>query len=184
MVNGLLTIAAQPIFPTTLALPLISSPWYSVTWVMTQDGCGVHPNPSTGDRKMMGEYLLNAQGEDVVAGIRNADPIENLKTKMPEAYNQFMDITAKLEKHYKDMQDVEFTIEHRKLWMLQTRTGKRTAKSAVKIAVDMANDGLITREEAVKRVTPDQVDTMLHPQFNEEAKKNAEKSGSLFLARV
>jgi pyruvate,orthophosphate dikinase len=137
-------------------------------------------NPSTGDRKMMGEYLLNAQGEDVVAGIRNADPIENLKTKMPEAYNQFMDITAKLEKHYKDMQDVEFTIEHRKLWMLQTRTGKRTAKSAVKIAVDMANDGLISKEEAVKRVTPDQVDTMLHPQFDDQAKKNAEKSGALF----
>ena len=137
-------------------------------------------NPSTGDRKMMGEYLLNAQGEDVVAGIRNADPIENLKTKMPEAYNQFMDITAKLEKHYKDMQDVEFTIEHRKLWMLQTRVGKRTAKSAVKIAVDMANDGLITKEEAVKRVTPDQVDTMLHPQFDDQAKKNAEKAGSLF----
>ncbi len=137
-------------------------------------------NPSTGDRKMMGEYLLNAQGEDVVAGIRNADPIENLKTKMPEAYNQFMDITAKLEKHYKDMQDVEFTIEHRKLWMLQTRNGKRTAKSAVKIAVDMANDGLITKEEAVKRVTPDQVDAMLHPQFDDQAKKNAEKAGALF----
>jgi pyruvate,orthophosphate dikinase len=137
-------------------------------------------NPSTGDRKMMGEYLLNAQGEDVVAGIRNADPIENLKTKMPEAYSQFMDITAKLEKHYQDMQDVEFTIEHRKLWMLQTRNGKRTAKSAVKIAVDMANEGLITKEEAVKRVTPDQVDAMLHPQFDDSAEKNAEKSGSLF----
>jgi pyruvate,orthophosphate dikinase len=137
-------------------------------------------NPSTGERKMMGEYLLNAQGEDVVAGIRNADPIENLKTKMPEAYNQFMDITAKLEKHYKDMQDVEFTIEHRKLWMLQTRNGKRTAKSAVKIAVDMAKDGLINKEEAVKRVTPDQVDAMLHPQFDDSAKKNAEKSGALF----
>src|ERR1700690_1834806 len=137
-------------------------------------------NPSTGDRKRRGEYLLNAQGEDVVAGIRNADPIENLKTKMPEAYNQFMDITGKLEKHYKDMQDVEFTIEHRKLWMLQTRTGKRTAKFAVKIAVDMANDGLITKEEAVKRVTPEQVDTMLHPQFDDQAKKNAEKAGSLF----
>ncbi|RPJ23475.1 MAG: pyruvate, phosphate dikinase, partial [Chloroflexi bacterium] len=103
-------------------------------------------NPSTGDKKMMGEYLLNAQGEDVVAGIRNADPIENLVEKMPKAYKQFMDITAKLEKHYKDMQDVEFTIERSKLWMLQTLNGKRTAKSAVKIAVDMATEGLITKD--------------------------------------
>ena len=140
-------------------------------------------NPSTGDRKMMGEYLLNAQGEDVVAGIRNADAIENLKTKMPEAYNQFMDITAKLEKHYKDMQDVEFTIEHRKLWMLQTRNGKRTAKSAVKIAVDMANEGLITKEEAVKRVTPDEVDALLHPQFDDSAKK-MQKKRDLYLAKA
>src|SRR5512133_187995 len=98
-------------------------------------------NPSTGEKKMMGEYLLNAQGEDVVAGIRNADPIENLVEKMPKAYKQFMDITAKIEKHYKDMQDVEFTIERGKLWMLQTRSGKRTAKSAIKVAVDMVNEG-------------------------------------------
>ena len=136
-------------------------------------------NPSTGDKKMMGEYLLNAQGEDVVAGIRNADPIENLVKDMPEAYNQFMDITAKLEKHYKDMQDVEFTIERGKLWMLQTRNGKRTAKAAIKIAVDMANEGLITKEEAVLRVTPDNVDALLHPQFDDAAKKAAEKSGKL-----
>ncbi len=131
-------------------------------------------NPSTGEKKMMGEYLLNAQGEDVVAGIRNADPIENLASQMPEAYKQFMQITARLEKHYKDMQDVEFTIERGKLWMLQTRNGKRTAKAAVKIAVDMANEGLITREEAVKRVTPNDVDTLLHPQFDEEARKRSE----------
>src|SRR5512136_1355816 len=117
-------------------------------------------NPSTGDPKMMGEYLLNAQGEDVVAGIRNADPIEKLKTQMPEAYKQFMDITAKLEKHYKDMQDVEFTIERGKLWMLQTRSGKRTAKSTVKIAVDMAKEKLITKEEAVLRITPETVDSL------------------------
>ena len=109
-------------------------------------------NPSTGDTKMMGEYLLNAQGEDVVAGIRNADPIENLKSKMPAAYKQFMEITGRLEKHYREMQDVEFTIERGKLWMLQTRNGKRTAKAAVKIAVDMANEGLISRDEAVQRV--------------------------------
>ncbi len=95
---------------------------------------------------------------------------------MPEAYNQFMDITAKLEKHYKDMQDVEFTIERGKLWMLQTRNAKRTAKSAIKIAVDMANEGLISKEEAVLRVTPDNVDTLLHPQFDDTALKDAEKA--------
>jgi pyruvate,orthophosphate dikinase len=130
-------------------------------------------NPSTGDKKMMGEYLLNAQGEDVVAGIRNTDQIENLATTMPAVYKQFMDITGKLEKHYKDMQDVEFTIERGKLWMLQTRNGKRTAKSTIKIAVDMANETLITKEEAVLRVTPDVVDALLHPQFDEKAKKSA-----------
>jgi pyruvate,orthophosphate dikinase len=139
-------------------------------------------NPSTGDKKMMGEYLLNAQGEDVVAGIRNADPIEHLVTKMPEVYNQFMDITSKLESHYKDMQDVEFTIERGKLWMLQTRNGKRTAKAIVKIAVDMANEGLISKEEAVLRVTPDDVDALLHPQFDSGAKKDAEKAGK-YLAK-
>ena len=138
-------------------------------------------NPSTGDKKMMGEYLLNAQGEDVVAGIRNADQIEHLVTQMPEVYNQFMDITAKLEKHYKDMQDVEFTIERGKLWMLQTRNGKRTAKAIVKIAVDMANEGLISKDDAVLRVTPEDVDALLHPTFDSAAKKEAEKAGK-FLA--
>lgn len=137
-------------------------------------------NPSTGEKKMMGEYLLNAQGEDVVAGIRNADPIENLKKTMPKSYQQFMDITGKLEKHYKDMQDVEFTIERGKLWMLQTRNGKRTAKSAVKIAVDMAKEGLITKEQAILRVTPDNVDSLLHPQFDHNAMDQAEKTGTLF----
>jgi pyruvate, orthophosphate dikinase len=141
-------------------------------------------NPSTGEKKMMGEYLLNAQGEDVVAGIRNAEPIQNLVEKMPKAYKQFMDITGKLEKHYKDMQDVEFTIERGKLWMLQTRNGKRTAKSAVKIAVDMADDGLITKEQAVLRVTPDNVDSLLHPQFDEQAMTNAEKDGTFFAKGV
>src|SRR5215211_7831526 len=131
-------------------------------------------DPSTGAKKMMGEYLINAQGEDVVAGIRNAKPIENLLQEMPKAYKQFMDITSKLEKHYKDMQDVEFTIERGKLWMLQTRNGKRTAKAAVKVAVEMANEGLITQEQAVQRVTPDNVDALLHPQFDEEAMRNAE----------
>jgi pyruvate,orthophosphate dikinase len=141
-------------------------------------------NPSTGEKKMMGEYLLNAQGEDVVAGIRNADPIEHLKDQMPKAYKQFMDITAKLEKHYKDMQDVEFTIERGRLWMLQTRNGKRTAKSAVKIAVDMAKEGLITKEQAVQRVTPDNVDSLLHPQFDQNAMDNAEKTGAFFAKGV
>ena len=130
-------------------------------------------NPSTGDKKMMGEYLMNAQGEDVVAGIRNTQQIDELVKNMPQVYNQFMDITSKLEQHYKDMQDVEFTIERGKLWMLQTRNGKRTAKSTVKIAVDMANEGLITKEEAVLRVTPEVVDALLHPQFDEKAKKDA-----------
>ncbi len=139
-------------------------------------------NPSTGEKKMMGEYLLNAQGEDVVAGIRNTDPVEHMAEVMPEVYAQFMEIADKLEKHYKDMQDVEFTIERGKLWMLQTRNGKRTAKAAVKIAVDMANEGLISKEEAVLRVSPDNVDSLLHPQFDENAKKEAVKTGA-FLAK-
>ncbi len=141
-------------------------------------------NPSTGEPRMMGEYLLNAQGEDVVAGIRNTDAIENLKQHMPAAYKQFMQITDRLEKHYREMQDVEFTIEHQKLWMLQTRNGKRTAKAAAKIAVDMANEGLITREEAVLRVTPDQVDALLHPRFDDKAKMEAEASGAVFATGV
>jgi pyruvate, orthophosphate dikinase len=141
-------------------------------------------DPSTGDKLMMGEYLLNAQGEDVVAGIRNADPIEHLKDQMPKAYKQFMGITGKLEKHYKDMQDVEFTIERGKLWMLQTRNGKRTAKSTVKIAVDMAKEKLITKEEAVLRITPETVDSLLHPQFDEAAMKKAENQGSFFAKGV
>src|SRR5512133_1798200 len=139
-------------------------------------------NPSTGEKMMMGEYLINAQGEDVVAGIRNADPIVHLNDQMPAAYKQFMDITAKLEKHYHDMQDVEFTIERGKLWMLQTRIGKRTAKAAVKMAVDMATEKLITKEEAIKRVTPEQVDALLHPQYDAASLNQAEKEGK-FLAK-
>jgi pyruvate,orthophosphate dikinase len=141
-------------------------------------------NPSTGDKKMMGEYLINAQGEDVVAGIRNAEAIENLGNEMPKAYKEFMQITSRLEKHYKDLQDVEFTIERGKLWMLQTRNGKRTAKAAVKVAVDMANEGLITKEQAVLRVTPENVDALLHPQFDEVAMTNAEKNGTFFAKGV
>ena len=141
-------------------------------------------NPSTGENKMLGDFLFNAQGEDVVAGIRNANPIVDLHERMPRAYDEFMKITARLEKHYKDMQDVEFTIERGTLWMLQTRVGKRTAKAAVKIAVDMANEGLLTKEEALERVTPENVDTLLHPQFDEDAKKAAEKSGTLIAKGV
>ncbi len=139
-------------------------------------------NPSTGEKLMMGEYLINAQGEDVVAGIRNTDAIQNLNKYMPSSYKQFMDITARLEKHYKDIQDVEFTIERGKLWMLQTRNGKRTATAAVKIAVDMVNEGLITKDEAVMRITPDNVDALLHPQFNESSMNQAEKEGK-FVAK-
>jgi pyruvate, orthophosphate dikinase len=141
-------------------------------------------DPSTGTKKMMGDYLLNAQGEDVVAGIRNAEPIAKMKDQMPEVYGQFMDITDKLEQHYREMQDVEFTIERGKLWMLQTRNGKRTAKAAVKIAVDMANEGVISKEEAVLRVEPVQVDTLLHPQFDDKSKKKAEASGTFFAKGV
>ncbi|MCC6260361.1 MAG: pyruvate, phosphate dikinase [Anaerolineales bacterium] len=134
-------------------------------------------NPSTGEKKMMGEYLINAQGEDVVAGIRNTAEINTLRKHMPAVYKQFMQITARLETHYKDMQDVEFTIERGKLWMLQTRTGKRTAKAAIKIAVDMAKEGLITKDQAVQRVTPENVDTLLHPQFDYAVMRSAEKDG-------
>ena len=125
-------------------------------------------NPSTGEKKMMGEYLLNAQGEDVVAGIRNADQIEHLVTQMPEVYNQFMDITAKLEKHYKDMQDVEFTIERGKLWMLQTRNGKRTAKAIVKIAVDMVS---LSCDKKVTEIILCSSDSDLQPAIEEVKKR-------------
>ena len=141
-------------------------------------------NPSTGENKLWGEYLLNAQGEDVVAGIRNADDIDELNDDMPDVYKEFQDITEKLEKHYREMQDVEFTIERGKLWMLQTRDGKRTAKSAVKIAVDMVDEGLISKEEAVQRVEPDQVNTLLHPQFNPAEKEKAEKEGKMIATGV
>jgi pyruvate,orthophosphate dikinase len=141
-------------------------------------------DPSTGEKKMFGEYLLNAQGEDVVAGIRNAEQIAHLRTSLPQAYQQFMEITDKLEQHYREMQDVEFTIERGRLWMLQTRNGKRTAMAAVKIAVDMANEGLISKEEAVQRVTPEQVDTLLHPQYDPKAREEAKKAGRLYAKGV
>lgn len=141
-------------------------------------------DPATGENKIYGDYLLNAQGEDVVAGIRNTEKIEDLKNAMPEAYQEFLAICDKLEKHYRDMQDVEFTIENGKLWMLQTRTGKRTAKATVTIAVDLVNEGLISQNEAVLRVMPEQVDTLLHPQFDTRALEQAESEGRQFAKGV
>ncbi|MFO1206029.1 MAG: pyruvate, phosphate dikinase [Burkholderiales bacterium] len=134
-------------------------------------------NVSTGDREIEGDYLTNAQGEDVVAGIRATKPISALRDEMPRIYAQFEKICKKLEKHYRDTQDVEFTIERGKLWMLQTRDAKRTAKAAVRIAVDLANERLITREEAVMRVSPDHVDYFLHPQFDAAEKAAAKERG-------
>ncbi|MDO9085461.1 MAG: pyruvate, phosphate dikinase [Anaerolineaceae bacterium] len=141
-------------------------------------------NPATGENKLYGDYLLNAQGEDVVAGIRNTEPIQHMSGTLPEAYKQFIEIVNKLENHYKDMQDVEFTIERGRLWMLQTRNGKRTASSAVQIAVDMFNENLIDKRTAVMRVTPEQVDTLLHPQFNLENKNAAKDKGRFFCSGV
>ena len=139
-------------------------------------------DPSTGEEVLYGEYLMNAQGEDVVAGVRTPKKIAELEDEMPENYQEFVRICDLLEEHYRDVQDMEFTIERGKLWMLQTRTGKRTAKAAAKIAVDMAHEGGISEEEAVMRVTPEQVDQLLHPVFDEAAKRAAHKSGD-FLAK-
>ena len=134
-------------------------------------------NPATGERALFGEYLINAQGEDVVAGIRTPSPISHLKEDMPEVYNEFAAIADRLEKHYKDMQDMEFTIENGKLFMLQTRNGKRTAAAALKIAVDLVDEGMIDEKEAVLRVEPKQLDSLLHPQFDAAALKAAKVIG-------
>jgi pyruvate,orthophosphate dikinase len=141
-------------------------------------GVAMTRNGSTGEKHIEGDYLTNAQGEDVVAGIRLTKSLDELKTEMPQSYAEFAAICERLERHYKEMQDVEFTIERGKLWMLQTRDGKRTAQAAVKIAVDMVEEGLISKEQAVLRVSPDQVDFFLHPQFSAEAKKAAVAEGS------
>ena len=130
-------------------------------------------NPATGEKKLFGEFLMNAQGEDVVAGVRTPQTIDQLAKVMPEAYAQFVDICKKLEEHYRDMQDMEFTIEDKKLYMLQTRNGKRTAAAALKIACDLVDEGMITKEEAVMMVDPKQLDALLHPQFEAAALKNA-----------
>ena len=140
-------------------------------------GVAFSRNPATGEAKLYGEYLMNAQGEDVVAGVRTPQTIDQLKQDNPEVYKQFYDIVYKLEKHYKDMQDMEFTIEEGKLYMLQTRNGKRTAAAALKIACDLVDEGMITPEQAVLMIDPKQLDALLHPQFEAEALKKAEPIG-------
>lgn len=130
-------------------------------------------DPATGENKLLGEYLINAQGEDVVAGIRTPEPIAKLQEVMPEIYKQFIDTVKILEHHYKDMQDVEFTIEKGRLFFLQTRNGKRTAASAINVAVDLVEEGLITKEEAIMRIEPKQLDQLLHPKFEDKALKEA-----------
>lgn len=131
-------------------------------------------DPATGENKLLGEYLINAQGEDVVAGIRTPQPIDTLKEVMPEIYKQFIDTVKILENHYRDMQDVEFTIEKGRLFFLQTRNGKRTAASAINVAVDLVEEGIITKEEAIMRIEPKQLDQLLHPKFEDKALKEAD----------
>ena len=140
------------------------------------DDCGTGVaftrNPATGEKKLYGEYLMNAQGEDVVAGVRTPKSIDTLKEVMPDAYNEFVKTCEILESHYRDMQDMEFTIENGKLFMLQTRNGKRTGSAAIKIAVDLYNEGMITKEEALLKVEPKQLDQLLHPTFDSEVLKS------------
>ena len=139
-------------------------------------------DPATGEKKLMGEFLMNAQGEDVVAGVRTPMPISKLEEVMPEVYNQFVEICHTLENHYRDMQDMEFTIEDKKLYMLQTRNGKRTAKAALKIACDLVDEGMITEQEAVLMIDPRNLDTLLHPQFDAKALKTATPVGKALAA--
>ncbi|MEM1769475.1 MAG: pyruvate, phosphate dikinase [Nitrososphaerota archaeon] len=133
-------------------------------------GVGFTRNPSTGEKKLYGEYLLNAQGEDVVAGIRTPKPIEELKNDLPQVYEELLRVSELLEKHFREMQDFEFTIQEGKLYLLQTRNGKRTAQAAVKIAVDMVNEGLITKEEAIARIDPNDLNQLLHPRIDPNVK--------------
>ena len=136
-------------------------------------GVAFSRNPATGENEIFGEFLMNAQGEDVVAGIRTPQSIDKLKEINPKVYENFAKYAKMLENHYKDMQDMEFTIEHGKLYMLQTRNGKRTANAALKIAVDLANEGMISKKEAVLRIEPKQLEQLLHPNFNIEKLKLA-----------
>jgi len=141
------------------------------------DDCGTGVaftrNPATGEKKLFGEYLMNAQGEDVVAGIRTPETIDHLAQTNPEAYKSFVELSTKLENHYKDMQDMEFTIEKGKLFFLQTRNGKRTANAALQVATDLVKEGMITEKEAVLRVESGQLDQLLHPNFDQAALKAA-----------
>ena len=146
---------------------------YGNTGETSGTGVAFTRNPATGEKKLYGEYLMNAQGEDVVAGIRTPQPIATLNDVMPDCYEQFCKVCDILEEHYKDMQDMEFTIENGKLFMLQTRNGKRTAQAALKIAVDLVNEGMITKEEALLKVDPRQLDQLLHPSFDADALKAA-----------
>jgi len=133
-------------------------------------GVGFTRNPSTGKKEFYGEYLINAQGEDVVAGVRTPKPILKLEKEMPKVFKQLKEVTTRLEKHYKDMQDFEFTVENNVLYMLQTRSGKRGIKAAIKIAVEMVKEKLITKEEALMRIEPNQINQLLHPIINPNAK--------------
>jgi pyruvate,orthophosphate dikinase len=142
-------------------------------------GVALTRNGTTGENRIEGDYLINAQGEDVVAGIRQTNDLSQLKSEMPDIYAQFEKIVRRLETHYREMQDVEFTVEKGKLWMLQTRSGKRTAQAAVRIAVEMAEEKLISEQEAVLRITPEQVDFFLHPQFEREAEAFAKAKGAM-----
>ena len=145
------------------------------------DDCGTGVaftrNPATGEKKLMGEFLTNAQGEDVVAGVRTPMPIDQMAEKFPEAFAQFESVCKTLEDHYRDMQDMEFTVEHGKLYMLQTRNGKRTARAALKIACDLVDEGMISEQQAVAMIDPRNLDTLLHPQFDAEALKKAQPAG-------
>ena len=150
------------------------------------DDCGTGVaftrNPATGEKKLMGEFLTNAQGEDVVAGVRTPMPIDQMAEKFPEAYAQFVDVCKTLEDHYRDMQDMEFTVEHGKLYMLQTRNGKRTAPAALKIACDLVDEGMISEQQAVAMIDPRNLDTLLHPQFDGEVLKKTPVIGSALAA--
>ncbi|MCH5352560.1 MAG: pyruvate, phosphate dikinase, partial [Acutalibacter sp.] len=150
------------------------------------DDCGTGVaftrDPATGEKKLMGEFLTNAQGEDVVAGVRTPMPIAQMAEKFPEAFAQFQDVCKTLENHYHDMQDMEFTVEHGKLYMLQTRNGKRTATAAIKIACDLIDEGMKTEEEALLMIDPKQLDALLHPQFDPAALKAATPVASALAA--
>ena len=134
-------------------------------------------DPATGEKKLMGEFLINAQGEDVVAGVRTPMPIAQMEQEFPEAYAEFIKVCETLENHYHDMQDMEFTVENKKLYMLQCRNGKRTAQAALKIACDLVDEGHKTEEEAVAMIDPRNLDTLLHPQFDAAALKAATPMG-------